>query len=88
MITGFSSVIVWLILCAAECTGDQQCKWPSNGGTFLCVLMNYKVPNTKVFVMFVLEQAKVVKTFNISLKVTNFLALLVASRDDVTIQMY
>jgi len=47
-----------------------------------------KFQTLNVFVMFVLEQAKVVKTFNISLKVTYFLARLVASRNDVTIQMY
>ena len=35
VLTEFRSVIVWLSLCAAECNGDRQCEWPSNGGTLL-----------------------------------------------------
>jgi hypothetical protein len=37
VLTEFSSVIVWLFLCVAECNGDRQCNWPSNGGTVLKV---------------------------------------------------
>ena len=35
VLTDFMSVIVWLFLCVAECNGDGQCEWPSNGGTLL-----------------------------------------------------
>jgi hypothetical protein len=37
VLTEFKSVIVWLFLCVAECNGDRQCNWPSNGGTVLKV---------------------------------------------------
>jgi hypothetical protein len=35
VLTEFRSVIVSLFVCAAECNGDRQCKWPSDRGNLL-----------------------------------------------------
>jgi len=36
--TEFRSVMFWLCLCVAECSGDRQSKWRSDGGNLLQVI--------------------------------------------------
>jgi len=35
VLTEFRSVIFWLCLCVAECSGDRQSKWRSDGANLL-----------------------------------------------------
>ena len=77
------SVVVRVFLCAVECSGAQQCKWPSNDTTLLKRFLwigftegRFQTLSCSLFLCH--REARVLTTnyLNISMKVTNFIAFL------------
>jgi hypothetical protein len=74
------SVVVWLFLCSVECSGDQQCKWPSNDANLVKDFYElvafegrFQTLNCSLFLCYQKAPVHTTTCFNISMKVTNLL---------------
>jgi hypothetical protein len=74
------------LLCAVECSGDQQCEWPSNDTNLLkgfneLVAFEGKLQTLSCSLFLCYEEARVLTEnyFNISINVTNFIDFFVPS---------